>query len=56
MAKTDSRKSRQERQIVGISLDPETAKAVKAEAERRGVTVKRLFMEAWALYQKHPPK
>lgn len=56
MANATKADVRSKRQIVGISLDPETAKAVKTEAERRGVTVKRLFMEAWALYQKHPPK
>ena len=47
---------RKKRQIVGISLDLDTAAELKAEAERRGVTIKRLFMEAWALYQKSPPK
>lgn len=56
MASTPKVDSRMKRQIVGISLDPETAAAVKAEAERRGVTIKRLFTEAWALYQKNPPK
>lgn len=56
MANATKIDSRAKRQIVGISLDPETAAAVKAEAERRGVPIKRLFMEAWALYQKHPPK
>lgn len=44
------------RQLVGISLDPETAKAFKTEAVRRGVSLNVLFREAWALYLKKPSK
>lgn len=44
------------RQVVGISLDPKTAEAFKAEVELRGTSVKGLFMEMWALYSKHRPK
>ena len=40
------------RQIVGISLDPATAKAFKAEAVARGVSVRKLFEEMWAAYTK----
>lgn len=40
------------RQILGISLSPEMARAVKAEAARRGVSLRKLFEEMWAQYQK----
>jgi hypothetical protein len=40
------------RQIVGFSLSPERATAVKMEAARRGVSLKKLFEEMWALYEK----
>ena len=44
------------RKIVGISLSPELASKVKAEAGRRQVSLKRLFEEMWALYEKAKPK
>jgi hypothetical protein len=40
------------RQIVGVSLDPAIAKAFKAEAVQRGLSVRKLFEEMWALYNK----
>jgi len=40
------------RQIVGVSLDPATAKAFKAEAIHRGLSLRKLFEEMWELYQK----
>ncbi len=42
------------RQIVGISLSPELARAFKAEAARRGASLKELFEEMWELYGKSP--
>ena len=42
----------QNRQILGISLDPESANAFKAEAARLGITSKDLFKKMWDLYQK----
>lgn len=54
MAQTPSRlRTRTARQIVGLSLSPETASAVKAEAARRNISLKKLFEEMWALYQKN---
>lgn len=38
------------RQIVGFSLSPELAAAVKMEAARRDTTLKKLFEEMWAMY------
>lgn len=38
------------RQIVGFSLSPETATAVKAEAARRKVSLRKLFEEMWEGY------
>jgi hypothetical protein len=43
------------RQIVGFSLPPELAKAVKEEAAKRGVSLRVLFVEMWQSY-KSPPK
>lgn len=43
----------QNRQIVGISLPPATAKAFKEEAKRRNIAVRTLFEELWAGYS--PP-
>lgn len=40
------------RQIVGFSLAPERAAAVKVEAARRGISLKKLFEEMWAAYEK----
>lgn len=42
------------RQIVGISLPPDVARSFKAEAARRGVSLKELFEEMWELYGKSP--
>lgn len=42
------------RQIVGVSLTPETARLFKAEAARRGLSLKKLFEEMWELYAKSP--
>lgn len=39
------------RQIVGFSLSPELARAVKAEAGRRGLSLRKLFEEMWGLYE-----
>ncbi len=38
------------RQIVGFSLPPEMAAAVKDEAARRGVSLRKLFAEMWEGY------
>lgn len=38
------------RQIVGISLPPDTAQAFKAEAQRRRMPLRQLFQELWAGY------
>lgn len=38
------------RQIVGFSLSPETAAAVKDEAARRKVSLRKLFEEMWEGY------
>ena len=40
------------RRIVGFSLPPELAKQVKAEAGRRGISLRKLFEEMWRLYEK----
>jgi hypothetical protein len=39
------------RQIVGLSLAPATAKAFKAEAASRGLSVRNLFEEMWETYK-----
>jgi hypothetical protein len=44
------------RQIIGLSLSPELASKVKAEAGRRNLSLKHLFEEMWALYEKHGGK
>jgi hypothetical protein len=41
------------RKIVGVSLDPDMAREVKAHAAERGLTVKKLFVEMWSVYKKH---
>ena len=43
------------RQIVGFSLPPAIAREVKAEAARRGVSLRALFEEMWAQYLKTKP-
>lgn len=44
----DSRTSQKNRQIVGFSLSVERAREVKAEAAKRGISLKDLFEELWA--------
>lgn len=39
------------RRILGISLSPEMACEVKAEAARRGVSLRKMFEELWVLYK-----
>jgi len=39
-----------DRQIVGFSLSPERAAAVKMEATRRKLTLRKLFEEMWQDY------
>jgi len=39
------------RKIVGFSLSPDVAKAVKQEAARRNLSLKALFMEMWEAYR-----
>jgi hypothetical protein len=41
------------RKIIGFSLSPELARKVKMEAGSRQLSLKKLFEEMWALYQKH---
>ena len=41
------------RKIIGISLSPELASKVKAEAGRRQISLRRLFEELWELYERH---
>jgi hypothetical protein len=43
------------RQIVGFSLSPDLAAEVKMEAARRGIPLRALFVELWALYKKKEP-
>lgn len=55
MAKTPKRTSSGRlapRQIVGFSLEPDLAREVKAVAAKRGLSLKELFGEMWAAYQK----
>lgn len=40
------------RKIIGFSMSPELAIEVKAEAAQRGKSLRKLFEEMWALYQK----
>lgn len=56
MVKQPTHKHIKPRQIVGFSLSPERAAAVKVEAARRGVSLKELFEEMWALYEKTTKK
>lgn len=44
------------RQIVGFSLSPDVARAVKDEAEKRGITLKALFDDMWKLYRREALK
>ena len=44
------------RQIVGFSLPPEIAAAVKSEAAHRRMSLRKLFEEMWTDYRaKHNP-
>lgn len=55
MKKTDTPKSNsQPRKIVGLSLSPEIAAELKMEAARRGISLRKLFLEMWTLYKKTP--
>jgi hypothetical protein len=54
MAKAPSRqRDKTVRQIVGFSLSPAMASDVKMEAAQRGISLKVLFEEIWAVYQKN---
>jgi len=44
------------RQIVGFSLPPELARAVKVEAAERKMSLRKLFEEMWADYQQRRDK
>jgi len=44
------------RRILGFSLSPKMAGEVKAEAGRRGITLRKLFEELWELYLQQPKK
>lgn len=46
-------KPRSNRQIIGVSLPPDVARAFKEEAARRGISLRKLFEELWAAYK--PP-
>ncbi|TPK79038.1 hypothetical protein FJ936_30120 [Mesorhizobium sp. B2-4-13] len=53
MAKSPEQRSHV-RRIVGFSLSPKMAGDVKAEAGRRGISLKKLFEEIWQLYNQQP--
>lgn len=55
---TDAQTGRKpDRRIVGFSLSPKMASDVKAEAGRRGISLRKLFEELWELYkQQSKPK
>jgi len=40
------------RKIIGFSMSPDLAKDVKAEAAQQGISLRKLFEDMWALYQK----
>lgn len=44
-----------DRQIVGFSLSPVMASAVKMEAARRKLSLRKLFEELWTDYEKKKP-
>lgn len=44
------------RQVVGFSLPPELARKVKAEAGRRNLSLRKLFVELWEIYEKQASK
>lgn len=39
------------RKILGVSLPPDVAEEVKAEAAKRDITVRELFLELWAKHR-----
>ncbi|MBE2241958.1 MAG: hypothetical protein IAE86_04325 [Burkholderiaceae bacterium] len=43
-----------DRQIVGFSLSPAMAAAVKMEAARRKLSLRKLFEELWEAYEAKP--
>lgn len=45
--------STSESQIIGVRMSPELAREVKAEAAKRGLSVKKLFEELWETYLKN---
>ena len=49
-AKTSAKQK--DRIILGLSLRPELAREVKADAAKRGITIRSLFEELWATYKK----
>lgn len=52
MEKKPKSKRDESRRIIGFSLSPELASRVKAEAGRRQISLKELFEELWAAYEK----
>lgn len=50
--KSPAKPRNQDRQILGFSLKPDLAREVKAEAAKRGLSLKALFEELWELYEK----
>ena len=47
---TRIRPPRQNRKIIGISIPPEVAAAVKTEAAKRNISLRSLFEEMWTDY------
>jgi hypothetical protein len=43
------------RRIIGFSLPVKVASDVKAEAARRKITLRELFLEMWSRYQEKSP-
>lgn len=56
MESKQQKSAKKPRQIVGISLTPELASKVKAEAGRRNIALKKLFEEMWEIYEKQSRK
>lgn len=51
MENQPSRQDKQaDRRIVGFSLSPDMAADVKAEAARRGISLRKLFEQMWSEY------
>lgn len=44
------------RQIVGFSLDPEIARAVKERAAKEGLSLRKLFEQMWSSYTSKRPQ